>query len=67
MGVLTFYIGSDDILEPKDIPNFDELCELLAVWDENTEDPYYIQMMQALDGYSEWLEWMEKNRPEALP
>jgi hypothetical protein len=54
-------------MEPKDIPNFDELCDLLAIWDENPEDPYYIQSMQAMDGYGEWLDWMEKNHPEALP
>jgi hypothetical protein len=54
-------------MEPKDIPDFDELCDLLAIWDENPEDSYYIQSMQAMDGYGEWLDWMEKNRPEALP
>ena len=57
----------DKAMEPKDIPNFDELCELLAIWDEHPEDPYWIQSMQAMNGYGKWLDWMEKNRPEALP
>ena len=54
-------------MDPKDIPNFEELCLLLKAWDEEPEDPYWIQMMQNMEGYNEWLEWMETNRPEELP
>lgn len=54
-------------MNPEDIPNFDELCRLLKEWDKEPEDSGYIQQMQELDGYEEWLDWMEKNRPDELP
>jgi hypothetical protein len=40
-------------MEPKDKPNFDELCDLPAIWHKHPKDPYWIQSIQAMDGYGE--------------
>lgn len=53
--------------EPKDIPNFDKLCEMLKYWDEHPEEDSFAFTMQSEEGYLEWLEWMETNEPEKLP
>ena len=55
-------------MEPKPtIPNFDELCELLKKSDQDPENLGYIYKMMELEGYSEWHEWMQLNRPDELP
>lgn len=51
------------------IPNFETLAQLFKKWlaasDEDAD--WLIREMQELDGYSEWLEWMEENQPEDFP
>ena len=51
------------------IKNFEQLCNLLTKFKNASEEDsvWLINEMQELDGYFEWLEWMEKNRPEDLP
>lgn len=52
-----------------DIPNFKKLCELLKHFNSSTEENsvWIINEMTELDGYDDWLEWMEEHRPNDLP
>ena len=54
-------------MNPQEIPNFEVLCDLLKEWDKNPDDSSFIQEMLSIEGYEEWLDWMEKNRPDELP
>jgi hypothetical protein len=51
------------------IPNFEKLCELLKQFNNSTEEDsiWIIHEMQDMDGYDEWLIWMEEHRPNELP
>lgn len=51
------------------IPNFDKLTELLKQYNAASDEDavWLIHEMQDLEGYYEWLAWMEKNKPEELP
>ena len=51
------------------ITNFKKLCELLRQFNSSTEEDsvWIINEMTELDGYDEWLAWMEENRPNDLP
>jgi hypothetical protein len=53
----------------QNIPNFEILCELFQKFknSEEVESTSAIQQMLELDGYAEWLDWMEKNHPNELP
>lgn len=52
-----------------DIPNFEKLCELLKKFKSSTEEDsvWIINEMTELDGYDNWLAWMEEHRPNELP
>ncbi len=54
---------------PSHIPNFQSLCDLLEKYKSATEGDavWIIHEMQDIEGYFEWLEWMERNRPTDLP
>jgi hypothetical protein len=51
------------------ITNFEKLCKLLRQFNSSTEEDsvWIINEMTELDGYDEWLAWMEENRPNDLP
>lgn len=51
------------------IPNFDKLCSLLEKFNNSSEEDgvWIINEMLEIEGYSEWLGWMEKNHPDELP
>lgn len=53
----------------QSIPNFEILCDLFQKFknSEEAESTSAIQQMLELDGYAEWLDWMEKNHPNELP
>lgn len=53
----------------QSIPNFEILCDLFQKFKnlEEAESTSAIQQMLELDGYAEWLDWMEKNHPNELP
>ena len=53
----------------QQIPNFEILCDLFQKFknSEEAESTSAIQQMLELDGYAEWLDWMEKNHPNELP
>ena len=53
----------------NNIPNFKILCELFKKFKSSNEEESIsaIQQMQELDGYIEWLSWMEINHPDELP
>lgn len=55
------------LINPEEITNFDKLCELLKKSDQSPENLGYIYEMMGLDGYDEWLTWMQKHRPGELP
>ena len=51
------------------IPNFEKLCELLKQFNNSTEEDsvWIVNEMTELDGYDDWLAWMEEHRPNELP
>lgn len=51
------------------ITNFEKLCELMRQFNSSTEEDsvWIINEMTELDGYDEWLAWMEENRLNDLP
>jgi hypothetical protein len=55
--------------EIPNIKNFELLCDLLKKFNQSSEDDsvWIINEMYEIDGYDEWLDWMEKNRPSELP
>jgi len=55
--------------EIPNIQNFELLCDLLKKFNQSSEEDsiWIINEMYEIDGYDEWLEWMEKNRPNELP
>lgn len=55
--------------DPDHIQNYGLLCDLLRKYKSSSEGDaeWIIHQMQDIDGYFEWLEWMEKNRPSELP
>lgn len=53
--------------DPAEISNFDRLCELLKKSDCDPENIGIIYEMMALEGYEDWLAWMEEHRPDDLP
>jgi hypothetical protein len=52
-----------------DIPNFQVLCDLLEKFKNSSDEDsvWLIYEMYEIEGYDEWLDWMEKNRPNELP
>lgn len=54
---------------PPNIVNFEKLSELLNQFNNSTEEDsiWIIHEMQDMDGYDEWLQWMEEYRPNDLP
>lgn len=54
-------------MNPSEIKNFEKLCKLLQKWDQNPDDHFIIHEMLEIEGYDEWLAWMEINRPDELP
>jgi len=54
-------------LDESETKNFDLLCQLLKEWDRNPDDPFVIHEMGDTEGYTEWLDWMEKHEPHKLP
>ena len=53
----------------ENIANFDKLYEMFKEWmNTSDEDEHWvIREMQNMEGYSDWLEWMEENKPDELP
>ncbi len=56
-------------MEIPNIQNFELLCDLLKKFNQSSEEDSVciINEMYEIDGYDEWLDWMEKNRPSELP
>jgi hypothetical protein len=52
-----------------DIPNFQVLCDLLEKFKKSSDEDsvWLINEMYEIEGYDEWLDWMEQNRPSELP
>ena len=52
-----------------DIPNFQVLCDLLEKFKKSSDEDsvWLINEMYEIEGYDEWLDWMEQNRPNELP
>ena len=52
-----------------DIPNFQVLCDLLEKFKNSSDEDsvWLINEMYEIEGYDEWLVWMEQNRPSELP
>ena len=55
------------MIAKEDIPNFYELTRKFEEWMSDPDDDFTIQVMRSMEGYNEWLEWMEENRPDDLP
>jgi hypothetical protein len=51
------------------IPNFEKLSALLKQFNNSTEEysVWIINEMTGLEGYDDWLAWMEEHRPNDLP
>lgn len=52
-----------------DITNFQVLCDLLEKFNKSSEEDsvWLINEMYEVEGYEEWLDWMQENRPNELP
>ena len=53
----------------ENIANFDKLYEMFKEWmnTSDNDEHWVIREMQNMEGYSDWLEWMEENKPNELP
>ena len=53
----------------ENIANFDKLYEMFKEWmnTSDNDEHWVIREMQNMEGYSDWLEWMEENKPDELP
>ncbi len=51
------------------IPNFEKLSNVLKEFKESSDEDsiWIIQEMYEIEGYDQWLEWMETYRPNELP
>jgi len=59
----------DTPMNRENIANFDKLYAIFQEWmNTSDEDEHWvIREMQNMEGYSDWLEWMEENKPDELP
>ena len=53
-------------MEPEEITNFDVITALYEEWIEDTSnDSLGLEIINTA-GYSDWLVWMQENKPEKL-